>query len=783
MIIHFITIALRNLTRKRLLSFIRIFGLSLGIAAFILIVKYVHYEKHWDKFNKNYDRIYRIQRHKKTDKTQVSSKTSVPLSAYIMLNIPEIEKVVTIKEFGNELLSPSPGITFYETEGIFAPSAIFSIFSFELLEGNQNNVLDRSNSIVLSESMARKYFPDDKNSIGKTIFDKQKNALIVTGIMKDVPPNSHIRPYYLRSITERLSSNFDTWDNNSYQNYVLLKAGTDADKIDQQIKTIYDNNIEENKDNLYLHPLKKLHLEPDKSGDFKSVVFFISLLGLLIFTLALVNFMNLSTACLSTRSAEIGIRKTNGSGKKTIVFQFLSESVIISIISFFIALIPTFLCLPWYNRIVNREITLSFSDDAGLFLFVLGVSVISGILAGAYPAVVVSSLNPVKVFKNKNILQNKRRHLSAMKSMVYIQFVLSSILIAGSLWIYKQVNFMLTKELGFEKTALLHCKVDAANINKTYMSLRNEILSQPGIVNMALSYSTPMHNSWGMDISYEGGQVNEYTEIWYNKISPDFIDTYGMKIVNGRNFSYDYANDYYNCLINETAVRWFGWKDPLGKWIEVDGSKRYVIGVVKDFHQEDVHNPIEPYVALLHDGNLNRQNCYTFLINPNSIKNSINHIEKVFNNSFPNSLFQVFAFDDDADRVDIKIWSKIRDTFAFFSIVAVIIAIVGIFGLVVFSTQRKVKEIGVRKIQGARVIQVFVLVIQEFIVLLLIANLTVFPVFPALVRYSPGVFKYHATVWDILTVVALTLCIVFIASGYLAYKAATRNPVESLRYE
>ena len=781
MIKHFIITALRNILKRRLLSFVQILGLSLGIAVFILIAKYVYYETSWDKSNEKFDRIYRVQSYKKKDKNDINTNSAAPVSSYITQNIPEVETAITLDD-AQEFFSSSEGKTFFEINGYYAPSDIFKIFNYELIEGDEDHILDNPDAIVISESMAKKYFPGKRDIVGRIILNNQKKPLTITGIMKDVPENTNIRPNFLRSITDK-RINEGSWGNNSFQNFVLLKPGIKPELVNEQIKDLYDKHQDFNKYSLYLHPLKKLHLEPDDVEAFKIVVFFYSMDGLLILILALINFMNLSVSFSATRASEIGIRKTNGSGKRFIALQFLSESVFISIFSFVFAVILAFIGLPYFNQVVDREIVLSLHNDAGLILSVLLVTVVCGLITGIYPAFVASGFNPVKVLKSKNLWSGKKSQLSGMTAMVLLQFILSSALISSSLWTYKQVDYLQNKELGFNKEFLLHCRIKPNNSEKSYETLKSEILQNPAIKDMTISTSTPFHNSWGDIVFYEDGPADEYSNVRCNRITPDFLNTFNMTLKKGRNFSDDLKSDNRNCMVNETAVRRFGWDNPIGKWIRYGGSRYYIIGVVKDFHQNDVFMPIQPYIFFMHDEDIKRSNNFTFLISPNMYKVASKHIEKIFTETFTNSLFSIYRYDDDSDRKDIQIWSNVKNTFIFFTVLAIIIAVVGIFGLVVFSSQRRIKEIGVRKIQGATIGQVFGLITQKFVVLVILANIIISPVFPILRDNTPGTYKYMATIWDVIMVMGITVLIVFVSSGYLAFKAARSNPVEALRYE
>ena len=658
MIKHFINIAFRNIKRNKLLSFIQIVGLSLGITAFILIAKYTQYEKNWDTFNVNFDRIYRVQGYEKADRQEVDVQTSFPVANYLKNNVPEIEEAISMDTEKNKIFSSTPELTFVENFGATAPSAIFDIFSFKLIQGNKENVLDQPNSIVLSQTMAQKFFPN-QNAVGKVIHNKEKNELLVTGIMEDIPANSHIKAGYIRSIAKTSSKYASEWSNTACMTYVLLKPGVSVSELNNQIKNIYDTHSESNKFYLYFYPLKKLHLNPDESGNSKSGVFFYSLIGILILLLANVNFMNLSTSMSTKRSKEIGIRKTNGSSNSKIRWQFLSESIIISVFAFVIALVLSLACMPIFRIIVNRDITLSFLNDVELIFFTLGIIIIAGFLAGIYPAYIASGFNPVKILKGQTNFSGNKRKSYGMMVMVYVQFTLSSILFGTSIWIFKQVNFLENKDVGFDKEYILHARIPSNNSHVSYNVLRNELLSNPDIKNLSISSNTPLHHSSNTDVFYEGGSADELTRVKYNKACYDFINTYNFSLLEGRNFSREYSTDVNKCIVNETAVKKFGWKNAIGKWIK-DGNKKYeVIGVLKDFNQSNMHEVIGPYFLVLHDGNLDQSTCFSFLVNSEKIYQTKSAVKNELAGFFPNTIFNVYKFDEDRNRKVLGIWTNV----------------------------------------------------------------------------------------------------------------------------
>lgn len=779
MIRHFILIAWRNIRRRKMLSLIQIMCLSIGLAAFILVARYVDYEKDYDKFNVNFERLYRIQSHKIGDRLDDGRETVVPMAKYMRDNLPEVENAIVTNEVWNEYLSSDAEHTFNEQKGFIAPSEIFELFSFELVRGSKSDVLDDPNSIVLSEKMAEKYFPG-QDAMGKIIYDGQKQELLVTGIMKDIPEQSTIDASYFRSNATLLKNLNENWYNTSYECYVLLKENVSHQSVSSKIESVLNTHDKNAKRVLYLHPLSKLHLNETVRDDKGSIIFFFSFIGILTLLLACVSFMNLTTSFSTLRSVEIGIRKVSGSNKNIIRLQFLAEAIVIAFIALILAVFIAYLILPLFNTVVNRNIDLQLHRSPLFLLFLLATVLVTGFIGGIYPALIISGFKPVAVLKGNNPF--KKGKVTGLNAMVYLQFILSVVLITSSLWMYKQVGFLKNKDLGFKKENLLHCKLPGIDTNVSYDQVRQRILENSAIEDMSISINSPLHSNWGTRLYYEGGPKDDFTFARWNRACSNYLNTMSMEVVRGRNFSPEFSADSKICLINETAVKQFGWDDPIGKWID-DGTRYTVVGVIKDFNIQDVHNPIIPYMLLYRDGGFKNNNDLTFKVNPDNIESGLAHINSVLRQSFPNILFEVNTYDAGTERVALKVWTSAKNTFAFFTVLAVLIASMGLFGLVVFASKRRIKEIGIRKVQGARTEQILPLITKQFLYLVLAANIIAYPLSRVLESITPGHYKYHFTIGDLLIVLAISVFVTFIASGFQALKASKLNPVDALRYE
>jgi putative ABC transport system permease protein len=780
MIKHYILIAWRNLRRNKFLSVIQILCLSVGLVTFMLIFRYVQYEKNWDKFNVNFNRIYRVQLDWKDGRDFTYSQTPPALAHYFRENYPEVEKAIVMREVWEGFLSTSPERTYYEEQGYIAPNEIFEIFSFELLSGNKQNALVEPNSIVLSNSLAEKYFPGE-DPMGRTVKDDQSSEYRVTGVMKDIPESSHITPSYFLSISSKSSLDLTVWDNQSFRTYLLLRQGVDYHQLNSRIINVIDEHVKANQFFVYLKPMKELHLNPNNINDFIVVIYFYSIIGLLILILASINFANLTTAFSISRAKEIGIRKVNGGGIKALQNQFLAESVLLAFISLVFALALARLILPYFNHVVQRNLPFDFFSNPLFFGIVVGSTLLTGLISGIYPAFLLSRFKPVAVLRGGNPVAKGK--ISGLKFLVTAQFVITVILLASTVWTYRQTQFLKTKQLGFNKSQLFHCMIPWNTGERKFEELRELAIKIPGVEDMSVSLTTPFHSNWARKVEKEGASADDWINFSYNEVSPEFISTYDLQLEEGRFFSRDLQSDQNACVINSEGARAFGWDSPLEQRLNIGGEWYHVIGVLKNFHINSVMWEIQPYVMKLHKGDLSGGCELTFKLSGISNQQATAELDNLLRSNFMNTLFTINHFDERANRGDVKIWESVGRTSAFFTVLAIIIAAVGLFGMVAHTTRKRVKEIGIRRVQGAKSYDIVLLVVKEFFFLLLIANLFVFPVPYLLVKTTPGTYKYQMNSWEFIVIIGMSLLIAIFASSYEALKAANMNPVKSLRYE
>ena len=548
-----------------------------------------------------------------------------------------------------------------------------------------------------------------------------------------------------------------------------------------KIKNFLNDYVSDNQKNIYLKPLSDIHLSPDDKDDVKMALYSLAGLAIFILILACINFINLSTASSNLRKKEIGVRKVVGASRKVIFGQFISESVLYAFISMILAVMLSALLLPSFNTVVQRQLSLYFLADSNFIVLLVIIMIASGIFSGIYPAVYLSSFKPAEIIKSGVFNPVKNRKGLLRKSLVTFQFFISLFLIITTLYVIKQVQYMNNKYLGFDKKDLLIVRVFGDRSSGDFLTLKNELLKNGNILDASVSSNAPFVGNWGKEITWEGSNENQKMNIMYNSVGYDFIDTYKMQIVKGRNFSRDFSTDKSACLINETACKQFGWDDPIGK--RIDSNKFTIIGVVQDFHQYSVHSVIPAYYMTLNSEKLADNTLYSIRLQKGATKQTINFIRSEFKTFFPNSIVEASMFDTNLDIGTGTVWLTLEKLFSIFTIIAILIAANGLFGLVSFTSQRRIKEIGIRKVLGAKTSKLYWMMSSELIMILIIASILAIPAAYFQASIVPGAYKYQLHLIDYVQSIGILLFTALAATVYQTTKTVLANPVNALRYE
>ncbi|MFC1619733.1 ABC transporter permease [Candidatus Neomarinimicrobiota bacterium] len=814
MFFSYIKIALRNVVRQKLYSGINILGLAIGVAACIIILLYVQDELSYDRWNTKADRIYRVAVKGAIGGNEFEMALSTaPLAATLVADYPEVEDAGRIAYTGGYPVLRYGDKAFSEERWASADSNIFDIFDFEFVLGDPKTALSRPNSIVMTESMADRYFGDE-NPIGKMVTSDKVNERMVTGVIKDIPHNSHFHYEHLLSlITNPQRANNPNWLNNNFYTFVVLKEGTDyreleakfpdmirkyiGPQIEQALGVSWDQMEEDGSAyQMYLQPLTDIHLhshldrEVEVNGNMIYVYVF-SVIAIFILIIACINFMNLATARSANRAREVGVRKTLGSDRSQLVRQFLVESIILTLISIFIAVVVVELILPWFNNLVGLNLTFNYSN---LPYIIIG-AILVGILAGSYPAFFLSSFDPVKVLKGP--FKSNGRGSKLRSGLVIFQFTISILLFTGTVIVRNQLSYMQNQDLGYAPENLLVVeKTD--DIGDHIEAFKTELAQYPNILEVSNATSIPGEPTSGTSVlgmSTPTGDQFQLLHIVF--VDSNFADTYGLEMADGRFFSAEYSTDSITAVINEAAVRAYGIDDPVGRELIVFGgpdnatAKIPIIGVVKDFHYESLHSEISPLVmgtfgqAGLFGGQGPRFGRYTTLrINPDDLMSTLNYIEDTWMGFAIDQQFE-YVFFDDLFNALYDDEARTRSIAAMFAVLAVLIACLGLLGLASFTAEQRTKEIGIRKVLGATVASIFRLLSNDILKLVVISALLSLPLSWYVMNNWLENFAYHIN-YSVLTffvasIVAFVIAILTIT--WQALKAALTNPIEALRYE
>jgi len=770
-------------------ALINITGLSMGMACSLLILMWVHYELSYDRFREHANSIYRVvQEIHFTDHTTKWAITQGPLGPALKEDFPE---VVNFTRFtGKDFLLTYEAHSFDELV-IFADGSLFEVFSLPLCKGDPVTALSEPNSMVLSQAMAEKYFGRE-DPIGKVITADHQYKFVVTGVLKNIPRNSvfHEMNFFIPFIFGRqLSFSVDRWNNSSFHTLIQLQRGISAQKFAEKIAfylktkpTIERNSL------LQLQPLTKIHLDSSCEFDVAhnvniNTLIFFSTNAAFVLMIACVNFMNLATARSAKRAREIGLRKVVGARRLDIIKQFLGESILHTFIAMLITLVLVDLLLPVFNRLANQNLSLGILANYKIIASLLALTLITGFVSGSYPALFLSAFQPIRILRGN--LQLGPRGTKLRKILITFTFMFAIVMIICSLTIYKQLTFMLNKNLGYEKELLLHIAM-RGDLPQKFKEFKKELLLNPHI--LAVTASSGIPGIWGYRFSnslwqWEGQDPDEEILMRVVHVDDDFIETFGMDIVQGRIFLTNRSTEasVKEMMVNEAAAKIMGMKSPIGKQLTVGNQKLRIIGVVKDYHLRSLHEKIDPLI-LLYRPDISR--VMFVRVGSENIAETVDEIERIYKKWVPGFPFEYNFLDERINRLyDLE--RQAGKIIGYFSLLTVIIACVGLLGLALFMAEQRKKEIGIRKVLGASVRQMVSMLIKEFVKCIIIANIFAWPIayFAMNDLLEDYAYRIELGIGSFLLAGLLALIIALSTVSYQAFRAALANPVNAIRYE
>lgn len=803
---NYITIAFRNLLKKKAYSFINIFGLGLGMACCFLIFMFVQDELSYDTYHENKDRIYRVTHGRvfkeggKPDLASFWVWGNAPIGKALLNDFPEIDKVVQFSGSSDILLTD--GENSYQEEGVFfMDSTAFDVFSWKIIKGDPKNALTAPYSMVMTESTAKRYFGNE-DPIGKTMKGSDSPGrssagdYTVTAVIQDIPANSHFKFNMLLSLStfSQFSQEiFDAWEYVDFYTYFLVNENFNRAAFENKIPEFLKRRVGEGDEYKYaisIEPLNAAYMDspalkqPGETGSLSNIYIF-SVIGIFILVIAMINFMNLSTARSMERAKEVGIRKSVGAGRKHLVFQFLGESIIIVFPAMIAAVFFVTIAMPLMNSITGKELELTRVMSWQTAPTLVGVLFVVGILAGSYPAFVLSGFRPVQILKGISVANSSG--VSLRKGLVIFQFSLSIILIAGTIIVYNQMNHLLDKDMGFDKEQMLVLDYNYDNkVNDMSSALKSELEANPSILSVAFSRSVPggFFPNAGTEIQNPDGEMVQKGQAIF-QVGIDFIDHFGMELVAGRSYSRDYPSDSTSALVlNEAAARQYGYSNPadiVGKKFDQWGRAGEVIGVVKDFNYISLHNAVEP-LTLPFEAYASRY--LSVKVKGEDLQKTIAEVEQTWKVLAPHRPF-IYSFLDEDFNKQYESDFRFRKIFTTFSVLAIMIACLGLLGLATYTAEQRTKEIGIRKVMGADVSSIVKLLSMDFIKLVLVGILIATPVaWYAMNKWLEG-FAYKAPIhwWIFLIAGSLAMVVALLTISFQAIKAAMMNPVKSLRSE
>jgi len=811
MILNYIKTAYRSLLKNKGFTTINILGLSLGLVSCLLIIFYVVDELSYDRYNVNANRIYRVNEDLKLGENNVLYAVCMPPLAQTLKNdFPYVENTLRLKNGGSRHVKKG-NVSILEDKTAFADPSLFSVFTLPMISGSPATALTEPNSVVLTETTAKKYF-NSTNVVGKTLTFDDNNFYKVTGVIQDIPRQSHFNFDFFISMSTLPDSRSTEWLRSDYNTYVLFKSAADHKKLEAALPAFLNKysgtQMQEQLKmsmtafeksgsffRLNLTPLTDIHLKSNRSGELGAngtiqYVYIFSAIALFILLIACVNFMNLSTARSSNRAREVGVRKVLGSGRKQLIAQFLTESILVTFAATVIAFIATQALLPVFNQLAGKDILINFQTLVWLIPALLVIVLVVGALAGSYPAFYLSAFNPVNVLKGKLSTGFKGSRLRSF--LVVLQFSISIFLIIGTLVIYNQLSYIQNKDLGYNRNQVLIIQnTSELNNNNAAKIFKQEVKQLPGITDATLTGYLPTSKSKNTAIFFKDASFDQkkalFPQTW--EVDEDYIKTLEMKMVSGRSFSSQMLTDSSGIIINESAAKFLGLKDPLNKPLyrsnggkqDLSNSKAYhIIGVVKDFNFSSLRDVVSPVVLVM----AQNTGSLSIRVSTNNLPSLISQIQQKWNEVSPNIKMNFSFMDQDFDA-SYRAEQRMGTIFIVFTSLAIIIACLGLFGLAAYAAEQRTKEIGIRKVLGASVSAITTMLSIDFIKLVFIAIVISLPVGWFLMNKWLQDFAYRESIhWWVLALAGTTaILIALITIGFQSIKAAMSNPVNSLKSE
>ena len=805
---NYLNVALRSLRKQKGYTFINVMGLAIGFATCILILQYVRIETSYDQFHTHADRIYQAgMRGVVGGQFMEIGNTSMPMGPAMKADFPEVEEFVRVKAIGRVLFS-LPDRQFYENNVFWADSSFFSVFSFPLLRGDPQTVLQAPNSIVLTASTARKYF-GNADPVGRSLRYDNDAAYTVTGIAEDPPNNSHFEFDILVSMETVADALNPIWLSHHLHTYLLLNDASSVGSLSAKLPTLVDTYVAAEFETIvgtsyedakaggmefgyYVQPLTGLylnHVGSDAIGVTSDIkyIYILSAIAVFILLLACINFMNLSTARSANRAREVGLRKVLGSDRRQLIQQFLGESMVMALIALVVACLLLVVLAPLFGALAGKSLMPGLKSAIWMFMVLVGIALTAGFFAGLYPAFVLSAFQPAKVIKGA--LSTGARGSWLRSGLVVVQFTVSIVLLIGTGVVFNQLHFMQNQRLGFSGEQVVVLPIETDNAREKYETFRQTLLQHTGVVAVSASDFVPgrVYNSTAF--RPEGAAVSDAYVLAAKRVSHDYLETLDISLIEGRDFDRNMLTDTDNAaIINEAAARELGWSpaEAIGKQVSElaagpnnEDYTRTVIGVVQNYHFASLHEEIGPLSMNLDAG---QYRMLSVRIQPENMTETLRYLQSQWEAYEPGYPYNALFLDEDFNRFYSQ-EERLGDLFVVFTALAIIIACMGLFGMASFIAQQRTREIGVRKVMGASPTSIVVLLSTEFTRLVLVACLVALPVGFFSMRLWLQSFAYQAgLVWWVFALSAgAALLIAWVTVGYQSIKAALVNPLESLR--